>query len=97
MTTPGAPAAHRTEASELDAFLELMYADEELLRSEFEDIVGAEWPRRPSRRAVVHKQHGGNGGPAPGRTHRGSNQRPAHRRLGIDAAPRQRSPPMATS
>jgi hypothetical protein len=95
MTTPGAPAAQRTAASELAAFLDLLCADEELLRAEFEDIVAAEWPRPPSRRTVVHEQHGGNGGPARTRADLGTIDPAADHDVGPDGSGRQRSPPAA--
>jgi hypothetical protein len=93
--TTRCPAAHVATTPERDAFLDLLCADEELVRAEFEAIVAAEWPRPPSRRAVVHGLHGGSGGPAPGRTSpRMPGPVPEHEPR-IDGSGRQRSPPGA--
>jgi hypothetical protein len=82
--------------SESDAFLELLYADEELVRVEFEAIVAAEWPRPPDRRAAVRSQHvGEDGGPAPSRTRTSPSEPAVERQPGVDAWARERSPPNA--
>ena len=81
-------------ASDLDAFLELLCADEELLRAEFEAIVAAVWPRPPDRRAVVQKRTWGR---TAARLPAGAGLTPAGRPSttgsGVDAWARQRSPP----
>ena len=85
MTSCG-PSAGRSGTSDLDAFLDLLCADEELLRAEFEAIVAAEWPRPPDRRAVVRTAA------------RGDGRRPGSRpepdapteRVAVDRAPRRR-------
>ena len=42
---PTAPTAHVGAAPSVDEeFLELVYADEQLLRAEFDEIVAQEWP-----------------------------------------------------
>ena len=78
-----------------DGFLDLVCADEELVRAEFEAIIAAAWPRPPSRRAVVHAQHGGSGGPAPDKACRRRIETVADDDLGVDRTARQRSPPRA--
>jgi hypothetical protein len=101
MTTRCAAAPHPAARSELVAFLDLLCADEELLRAEFEDIVAAEWPRPPSRppsrRAVVHRQYGGNGGLAHRTVCLPGTLRPDGHDTGVDGSGRQRSPPADTA
>ena len=84
---------HAAATPDLDAFLDLLCADEELVRAEFEAIIAAAWPRPPSRRAVVHAQHGGSGGPAPTKGCRRRIESAADHDFGVDLSARQRSPP----
>jgi hypothetical protein len=80
--------------SELDAFLDLLCADEELLLAEFEAIVAAAWPRPPDRRAGVGRWHvGPNDGPAPGVLRARDVKSAVDSRPGIGEWARQRSPP----
>jgi hypothetical protein len=97
MTTRCPAATDVAATAELDAFLDLLCGDVELLRAEFDDIVAAEWPRPPSRRAVVHDQHGGNGGPAQGTGCLRGTEPSADHDISVDGPCRQRSPPGAPS
>ena len=47
MTPPGSAALPPPAADVQDDFLALVYADEELVRAEFEEIIAAAWPSRP--------------------------------------------------
>ena len=86
--------AHSTQAAVLDEFLDLLCADEELLRAEFEAIVAAEWPRPPDRRVVVRTQHvGADGDPASGRARTSPSTPVVDRRPGVEDSARERSPP----
>jgi hypothetical protein len=78
-----------------DEFLDLVCADEELLRAEFDAIIAQEWSSRPppadppaASRGTGPRQ----GGPAPP-VFRGSPLRPRH--PGVGGWGRQRSPPPA--
>ena len=93
MTSTCATEPHAAATPDLDACLELLCADEELVRAEFEAIIAAAWPRPPSRRAVVHAQHGGSGGPAPDKASRRRMEAAADHDRGVDRSARQRSPP----
>ncbi len=94
MTSCRPPARCPTGNPELDTFLDLLCADEELLRAEFEAIVAAEWPRPPDRRAVVRYQHvGADGGPAPDRPPTSVRGQVVDGHRGVDAWARERSPP----
>ena len=75
-------------------FLDLLLADDDLLRAEFDAIIAAEWPGPPPnlpRRRV-------RGGPDPGRRrrHRATVTKSpgARRRPPVDGSARQRSPPV---
>jgi len=80
------------------AFADLVYADEQLLRSEFEAIVAANWPppsrvppqRREPNRGNADDRAGERAGavPAPG-----SSRSTSASRRGAGAPLRQRSPP----
>ena len=76
-----------------EQFLDLLLADEDLLRAEFDAIIAAEWPGPPPnlpRRRV-------RGGPDPGRRRRhrvtATKGAGAGRQPGVDGSARQRSPP----
>ena len=87
-------ATRATVTSELDEFLGLLCADEELLQAEFEAIVAAAWPLPPDRRAVVGRWHvGPTGGPAPSVVHVRDVQPAVDSRPGVGEWARQRSPP----
>jgi hypothetical protein len=98
------PALHaRTVADAVQAvgidevqekFLELVHADEELLRAEFDAIIAEEWgqPTAPARRRPTHpptpppqrrERHRGSAGGPPGQQHH----------PGGEARSRQRAPP----
>jgi len=95
LTIPVAPVGETPSREE--EFLELVYADEELLRAEFEAVIAKEWPtdgpsgrlRRPPRGT----------GPSPARQ---AEQRGVRAPLGVPSHPhgglpgRQRSPPRAS-
>jgi len=76
-----------------EQFLDLLLADEELLRAEFEAIITAEWPGPPPNRPRRRVR----GGPDPGgkRPHRATATRVSGpgRRPQVDGSARQRSPP----
>ncbi|HEU4547490.1 MAG TPA: hypothetical protein VFR88_14450 [Microlunatus sp.] len=85
-------SAEDTRSAE-EQFLDLLLADDDLLRAEFDAIVAAEWPGPPPnlpRRRV-------RGGPDPRRRrhHRATVTKApgAGRRPPVDGAARQRSPP----
>lgn len=92
---PKDPCAAAT--MDLDAFLDLLYADEELVRAEFEAIVTAGWPRPPSRLAMVHEPPGGSGRLTHERACRCRIEPVVDHDLGVDRSARQRSPPRAAS
>jgi len=77
-----------------ERFVDLLLADEELLRAEFDAIIAAEWPGPPPK--LPHGRV--RGGPDPGRKRPHSvtaTTRPAPRRsLQVDRSARQRSPPV---
>jgi len=90
------PAGAADTRSVEDQFLDLLLADDELLRAEFDAIIAAEWPSPPSttspRRGAAHRH------PGQPYTHRrggapvaGAVARPRH--PGIGGWARQRSPP----
>ena len=90
LQSDGVEATHSAD----EQFLDLLLADEDLLRAEFDGIIAAEWPGpprdRPSRGVRAEQQ--------PGETRRrvraaGPPGRPRHPRTG--GWPRQRSPPAA--
>jgi hypothetical protein len=85
----------RVEPSLDDQFLDLVCADEELLRAEFEAIIAAEWPIPP---AAPPPRHPARIPPPPTGTRRPRlprsgqvSQRPRH--PGVGGWARQRSPP----
>jgi hypothetical protein len=90
------PDGYEATRSTDEQFLDLLLADEDLLRAEFDAIIAAEWPGpppgRPGRGARAERR--------PGETRRrrpraaGSPGWP--RPLRIGGWPRQRSPPPAT-
>ena len=92
---PTVPAAHAGAAPSVqEEFLELVYADEQLLRAEFDDIVAQEWPtgHPPARPTAA----------TPGTDHRPRRQlgpggvrasRRQRRHRGAGRWRRQRSPP----
>jgi len=87
---PTLPAASGIE----DAFLDLVYADDELLRAEFDALISAAWPNTPdpprARFNPCRRRR-----PARRRRARGSSGRGSRRahRPGTDGWVRQRSPP----
>lgn len=93
--TAGSPAATRAAVTpDLDEFLDLLCADEELLRAEFEAIVAAGWPLPPDRRAVVGSWHvGPTDGPARGKARVRDVEPAVDSRPGVGGWARQRSPP----
>jgi hypothetical protein len=78
---------------ELDAFLELLCADDDLIRTEFEAIVAAGWPTPPTAGPSSRQHVGADGGPAPHRRRTHTSTSTVDRHPGIDAWARQRSPP----
>ena len=75
-----------------EQFLQLIYADEDLLRAEFDAIIAAEWPSPPP---VEPASAGADGRPGRGerRGHIGAPPPPRPPHTGVGARPRQRSPP----
>jgi hypothetical protein len=94
-TNPASDA--RVEPSVDDQFLDMVCADADLLRAEFEAIVAAEWLTPPM---TPHPQHPARVPPRPSQTRRHLpcsgqvRQRPCH--PGIGGWARQRSPPFPT-
>ncbi|HSF99164.1 MAG TPA: hypothetical protein VLA55_10765 [Ornithinibacter sp.] len=92
LTIPAAPA--RETRSHEDEFLELVCADEELLRAEFDAIIAREWPtsRPPARPEAMSRETGPHRPRQPERrvvrTLRAKPRHPGGRLQG-----RQRSPP----
>jgi|SRR4051812_15327202 len=83
-------AARRTD----EAFLEILCADEDLLRAEFESIIAKEWPSPPSDVPLDHptaRQRP----PWAGRGARaGTAERKRSREPAVEKGARQRSPPV---
>jgi hypothetical protein len=83
----------RVEPSVDDQFLDMVCADEDLLRAEFEAIIAAKWPTPPTprgHRARVPPRPTGIRRPRPPRSGQ-VGQRPRH--PGVGGWARQRSPP----
>ena len=75
-----------------EQFLDLLLADEELLRAEFDAIIAAEWPGPPP--DLADGRVCGEPDPGATRRHRATATRvSAPRRPRVDASARQRSPP----
>ena len=76
-------------------FLELVYADEDLVRAEFEAIIAAEWPTPPPARPPLRRPASRPPTPPAGHWRRVERKRPARRprHPGIGGWVRQRSPP----
>jgi len=74
-------------------FLDLLLADEELLRAEFDAIIAAEWPGPPPN--LPHRRVGGEPGPREERRHPApaTAARGVGRRSRGEGSARQRSPP----
>lgn len=95
LTIPAAPVGETR--SQEEEFLELVYADEELLRSEFDAIIAREWPtnRPPARPEAMSRGTGPHRPRQPQRldvrTHLEKPRHPHGRLQG-----RQRSPPPAS-
>jgi hypothetical protein len=95
LTIPVAPVGETPSREE--EFLELVYADEELLRAEFDAIIAKEWPTDgpPGRPRATPRGTG----PSPARQ---AEQRGVRAPLGMPSHPhgglpgRQRSPPRAS-
>lgn len=90
-TVPGSAPATHGRADE--QFLELVCADDEWLRSEFDAIIAAEFPQVPS--AVARRGTTGGRGGEQSRRHATAvvdRTRP-HQPVGVDRWTRQRSPP----
>ncbi len=87
--------AHLGAAPSVDQeFLELVYADEQLLRAEFDDIIAREWPTGPPPAAPTGVTPGAD--PAPRRQPPPGGVRASRRQRrdpGADRWRRQRSPP----
>jgi hypothetical protein len=97
------PQTLHTDAADVtrttdEQFLELLYANEDLLRAEFDEIIAAQWPSpppgKPDRGAAAERR------PSCGRQHReasgtGPATRPRH--PGVGRWTRQRSPPPAAA
>ena len=93
MTRTGGSAATRGTDEQ---FLELVCADEDLLRAEFDAIIAAEWPSPPP--ADPDRGAGAERRPRPARLRRAAStpalpSRPRHPRVG--GWTRQRAPPPA--
>lgn len=91
MLSMSPPSGTRDTDRESD-FWSLLLADPDLLQAEFDAIVAAEWPDRPS----VPPRRGIPGLPHPGNPSRGRSPRrrwPSGCRWEEDGRPRQRSPP----
>jgi hypothetical protein len=75
-----------------EQFLQMVYADEDLLRAEFDAIIAAEWPSPPP---VEPGSAGADGrpGPAERRGDTGAVLSPRAPHTGTGARARQRSPP----
>jgi hypothetical protein len=84
------PAPGSSTRSTHDEFVDLLCADEELLRAEFDAIVAAEWPGEPP----LEFRPRGDGPRWPAPTPPSEPHRPGRRtRRRVDEWARQRSPP----
>ncbi len=94
---PTLPTTHESAPAAEQEFLAVVYADEDLLRVEFDAIIAGEWPSPPPdtpevdavERAPGPARRQPSGGPAR------PPERPHH--PGVGGWSRQRSPPPATS
>jgi hypothetical protein len=77
-----------------EQFLDLLLADEELLRSEFDALIAAEWPGLPPN--LPHRRVRGEPDPGGKQRHRATATRVfgPRRRPHVDGSARQRSPPV---
>jgi hypothetical protein len=95
---PTVPAVQNGTARSLEEeFLDLVYADEELLRAEFDAIIAQEWGARPP--PVRPRAASPPTGPNPRRHPAGRGSSPSQRRPrhpGVGGWGRQRSPPRPT-
>ena len=88
----GGGAANRCDT--VEEFLELLLADEDLLRAEFEAIIAAEWPGPPPNKP--HRGVCGRPGHRGWRRHQLAPTRVSRPERGAhEGSPRQRSPPAA--
>ena len=94
MTTCRPSAGYPAANPGLYAFLELLRADEELIRAEFEAIVRAEWPGLPTAGSSAGRSRwGADGGSALGWSRLHAHRPAIDRHPGVEAWGRQRSPP----
>jgi hypothetical protein len=78
-----------------EQFLDLLLADDELLRAEFDAIIAAEWPGSPPN--LPHRRVRGEPDAGGKRRHRAAATKapaPLGRRPHVDGSARQRSPPV---
>src|SRR6478735_1305389 len=92
---PAAPAAHVGAAPTVDEeFLELVYADEQMVRAEFDSIIAQEWPTDHPPAAPTGATPATDPRPRPQRGPRGVRaSRRRRRHQGAGRWRRQRSPP----
>jgi hypothetical protein len=76
----------------VEEFLELLLADEELLRAEFEAIIADEWPGPPP--SPPHRRVCGPPGHRAWRRHLAPTRVLRPERVAQETSPRQRSPPV---
>ena len=79
-----------------EEFLELMCADEDLLRAEFDAIIAREWSGTPPPADLPAASSGTGHGPRRHRLRRGAVASPRPEHPGADGWSRQRSPPRLT-
>jgi hypothetical protein len=86
-------------SNDVDAFLDIVYGDVELLRSEFDDLIAASWEGTPTRppggyRPRPHRERSQRPSSRPAPRLLAMSHQPPGRRFGADGG-RQRAPPRA--